>query len=61
MKKPILNIGKSLDKAEQKQINGGNFLRPGCYEYPTTDVDCISPWVYFPGCGFACKTAPVGP
>jgi len=28
MKKQILNLGKALDKAEQKEINGG--VRPGC-------------------------------
>ena len=30
MKKSILNLGKALDKAEQKEVNGGNeFLACG--------------------------------
>ena len=28
MKKQILNLGKGLDKAEQRNVNGG--FRPGC-------------------------------
>jgi len=32
MKKQILNLGKALDKAEQKEINGGD-LRPICSYY----------------------------
>ncbi len=28
MKKQILNLGKGLDKAEQRSVNGG--FRPGC-------------------------------
>ncbi|AZJ35153.1 hypothetical protein [Tenacibaculum singaporense] len=33
MKKSILNLGKSVSKTEQKQINGGNESCPptGCY------------------------------
>ena len=34
MKKQILNLGKALNKAEQKQINGG--YMPECY----TNEDC---------------------
>ncbi|MEQ6125287.1 hypothetical protein AAON49_13850 [Pseudotenacibaculum sp. MALMAid0570] len=30
MKKSILNIGKALNKAEQKQVNGGLKPRPCC-------------------------------
>lgn len=40
MKKGILNIGKELNKAEQKQINGGT---PYCGGYPTLAL-----------CNFAC-------
>jgi len=29
MKKSILNIGQALNKAEQKNVLGGNFTRPG--------------------------------
>jgi hypothetical protein len=28
MKKSILNLGKALNKAEQKEINGGGFGKP---------------------------------
>lgn len=45
-----------LKKNEQSSIHGG--FRPPCYDAPTTDVNCISPWVYFTGCGWMCKTAP---
>ena len=35
MKKSILNLGKALNKADQKQINGGascnTYSGPGCY------------------------------
>lgn len=67
MKKSILNLGKALNKSEQKTIKGGeapgegNNEGPnsrGCYEQPVADVDCISPWVYFPGCGYQCKIRP---
>jgi hypothetical protein len=30
MKKQILNLGKALNKAEQKQINGGDFIVFDC-------------------------------
>lgn len=30
MKKSILNLGKALNKADQKQINGG--IAQGCYQ-----------------------------
>ena len=33
MKKSILNIGKALDKTEQKQINGG-FGFSNCFDIP---------------------------
>lgn len=47
MKKSILNIGKVLDNAEQKQIKGGRGSKgnPFCVEYVTCDTDdnCC-PW-----------------
>ncbi|KAB1154005.1 hypothetical protein F7018_16095 [Tenacibaculum aiptasiae] len=70
MKKSILNLGKTLNKVEQKSINGGEGPgegnndgpnRRGCYEQPVTDVNCISPWIYAPGCGWVCMVAPEGP
>lgn len=68
MKKSILNFGKALNKAEQKTINGGNEEGNndgpngrGCYEGPVTNVNCISPWVYAPGCGWVCMIAPEAP
>ncbi len=33
MKKSILNLGKALNKAEQKTINGGG--------WPTNEKDCL--------------------
>jgi len=33
MKKSILNLGKALNKAEQKKINGGLLIN--CYDNPT--------------------------
>ena len=32
MKKSILNLGKALNKAEQKEVNGGKVIN--CYRYP---------------------------
>ncbi len=32
MKKQFLNLGKALNKAEQKQINGGSVVPGGCRE-----------------------------
>jgi hypothetical protein len=32
MKKSILKLGKTLNKVEQKQINGGKVVN--CYDYP---------------------------
>ena len=43
----------TLEKSKQALIQGG---RPPCYDAPTTDVNCISPWVYFTGCGWICMT-----
>lgn len=34
MKKQFLNLGKALNKAEQKQINGGALQKPRCGEDP---------------------------
>jgi hypothetical protein len=31
MKKQILNLGKALDKVEQKQVNGGNKWEGHCF------------------------------
>ncbi|WP_428742092.1 hypothetical protein [Tenacibaculum sp.] len=39
MKKQILNIGKTLNKLEQKQINGG---APG----ECTKFDCYNPYTH---------------
>ena len=69
MKKSILNLGKALNKAEQKTVKGGNEEgnngnepnRQGCYKYRTTAVNCISPWIYAPGCGWVCMVAPEAP
>jgi len=36
MKKQFLNLGKALNRAEQKSINGGG---PGC---PSPDGDCYT-------------------
>ena len=36
MKKSILNLGKALNKVEQKEINGGKRLAPQC----SSDSDC---------------------
>jgi Cys-rich repeat protein len=36
MKKSILNLGKALNKTEQKSINGGKRLAPECI----SDSDC---------------------
>ena len=54
MLKRIKNIRGiiSIEKSKQASIQGG---RPPCYDSPTSDVACISPWVYFPGCGWMCK------
>lgn len=55
MLKNILNFEGviTLKKSKQASIQGG---RPPCYDAPTADVNCASPWVYFPGCGWMCKT-----
>ncbi|WP_430409646.1 hypothetical protein [Kordia sp.] len=42
-----------LEKSKQATIQGG--ARPPCYDAPQSDVNCISPWVYFPSCGWICK------
>jgi hypothetical protein len=39
MKKSILTLGKTLNKAEQKAVNGGKMLAPECF----TDLDCGVP------------------
>ncbi|CAM1355163.1 MULTISPECIES: hypothetical protein [Tenacibaculum] len=43
MKKQILNLGKTLNRIEQKQINGGRFIC--CYNNPicppTNETSCI--------------------
>ncbi|MCF2875518.1 MULTISPECIES: hypothetical protein [unclassified Tenacibaculum] len=43
MKKTILNLGKSLNKIEQKRINGGGFV--DCNQFPRSL--CFGP---VPGC-----------
>jgi len=48
----------ALKKSKQATIQGG---RPPCSDEPTTDVNCVSPWIYFPGCGWMCMTLPTGP
>jgi len=42
----------ALEKSKQTSIQGG--VRPPCQEAPSADVNCTSPWVYFPGCGWIC-------
>ncbi|WP_428742082.1 hypothetical protein [Tenacibaculum sp.] len=69
MKNSILSLGKILNKLEQKKIKGNgdetstNDLpnSRGCYEQPVSNVDCVSPWEYIPGCGYTCMIAPTGP
>ncbi len=39
MKKQILNIGKALNKKEQKAINGGNIVPCPCTETYTDNGD----------------------
>ncbi len=39
MKKSILNIGKSLNKTEQKEINGGSIL-PTCSDLGWSPYTC---------------------
>ncbi|CAM1359900.1 hypothetical protein TPENAI_10429 [Tenacibaculum litopenaei] len=59
--KNIKSLGKKLSINEQQGINGGSgYPGPGCYEYPTAEVNCASPWVYISGCGFICKIAAGG-
>jgi hypothetical protein len=42
MKKSILNLGKALNKAEQKQIQGGYIALPPCGdEFCTVPGGCI--------------------
>jgi hypothetical protein len=45
MKKQILNIGKALSRAEQKEVFGGNLTYEGdeCKDECTTDADCTDP------------------
>jgi len=56
MKKHILNIGKALNKAEQKQITGGCNPGLGNAGCPCDDeIDCITigdpfaPWICIQG------------
>ena len=43
MKKSILNLGKVLNKAEQKEVNGGKVIN--CYSHPLCppydEIACI--------------------
>lgn len=41
MKKQILNIGKALNKAEQKTINGGHMLAAPCRGGKDMDTGCL--------------------
>jgi len=48
MKKSILNLGKALNRAEQKEVNGGGF-------WPRTEKECYLCWGHweeweFPAC-----------
>ncbi|WP_408024913.1 hypothetical protein [Tenacibaculum sediminilitoris] len=63
MKKQIFTFGKALNRAEQKEVKGGNDQSNsrGCYEQPVSNVNCISPWEYIPGCGYTCMVAPTEP
>ncbi|MFY0629886.1 MAG: hypothetical protein JXR05_05855 [Flavobacteriaceae bacterium] len=52
MKKSILNTGKALDKAEQKQINGGTGYPCGpltCY-FPETCGQVNGVWACIEDC-----------
>ena len=59
MKKSILNIGKTLNKAEQKNVNGGG-SRGGCYTEADAKINCISPWTVIHGC-YVCKIDHIHP
>ena len=54
MKKSILNLGKTLNKVEQKSINGGTGEKCWLgYKYGIIDEcgDCVDPArPYFPSC-----------
>ena len=39
MKKQILNLGKALHKADQKEINGG-YIMPDCEDVGWGDYQC---------------------
>ncbi len=39
MKKSILNLGKALKKADQKNINGGQVFNGPCFEW------CADPYI----------------
>ena len=41
MKKSILNLGKALNKANQKQINGGK-MEATCEELGWNEVSCAN-------------------
>lgn len=58
MLKKIKNLSGAvaLEKSKQASIGGG--IRPPCYESPTTDVSCVSPWIYVAGCGWTCMIGP---
>ncbi|CAL2104059.1 hypothetical protein [Tenacibaculum sp. 190130A14a] len=55
MKKSILNLGKSLSKENQKQINGGSIgcPGPGCYGIPGMGCGTCQDYHALP---FACKS-----
>lgn len=55
MKKSILNIGKSLNKMEQKAISGGTFSNVPQISIPGHDPDCPNPWVPCDGDGRDCR------
>ncbi len=55
MKKQILNLGKALDKAEQKQINGGNFPFLGdCCACVFTPAGSMFPIFITQSCSIPC-------
>ncbi|WP_299889783.1 hypothetical protein [uncultured Lacinutrix sp.] len=43
MKKSILNLGKTLNKAEQKAINGGG-MGMSCEELGWNETTCANGW-----------------
>ena len=57
MKKPILNLGNTLNKAEQKNIKGGQVFGGPCFEW------CADPYIqemYWKPYNCSCNTGGSG-